>query len=149
MQKMGNEGLHRFGAEAIYFFFMIGYTFGVAGKGGVRILFVETRKRVRRRVSSRDQPTNHPSNPPTNQPVKTKLSAQVGAKNLPKRRQVRKPFFRPNLRNAQRVSGEVTHRVLPENLALAALCTHGFRSQRLFEFRRHRWTSTQYKRRQK
>jgi hypothetical protein len=74
-----DEGLHRFGAEAISFT-AIGYTFGVR-KGKVRILFVETRKRkVSSKVSSqRDkQPTTHQ----TNQPVKKQKlrRAQGGSK---------------------------------------------------------------------
>jgi hypothetical protein len=83
--KRGNEGLHRFGAEAISFT-AIGYTFGVR-KGKVRILFVETRKRkVSSKVSSQ-RDNNQPPIKPTNQSKnKNFVGPRVGAKNLLKRR---------------------------------------------------------------
>jgi hypothetical protein len=76
-KRMGNEGLHTFGAEAISFFFW--RLLHIRCPQG-SILFVETRKR---KVSSKSvaQPTTNqpqPSNPP-NQPTSQNKnpSAQV------------------------------------------------------------------------
>jgi hypothetical protein len=80
-KRMGNEGLHTFGAEAISLLLAIGYTFGVRkGKGQDPVRRRENEK-CRQKVSQRDQPTNHPTHQ-TNQPVKTKnfVGPRVGSK---------------------------------------------------------------------
>jgi hypothetical protein len=68
-QEDGNEGLHRFGAEAISLLWRLA-TLRCPQEG--QDLFVETRKRkVSKCRPNKDQPTNL-STPQTNQPVKTK-----------------------------------------------------------------------------
>jgi hypothetical protein len=85
--RMGNEGLHRFGAEAISLLLAIGYTsVPGGGKGQDPVRRDEKTKSVVKKCRP-TRPANKPSNQ-TNQPVKQKTSSGPGwgAKNLLKRR---------------------------------------------------------------